>query len=92
MRTRMDAILASRFNKDVWAAGLAERCQQAVMVRLSAKASRVAANYRQMLEDKRRELHTHSSQLERLNGEMLFLRDTSRRIEGLLGMAAEIQL
>lgn len=92
IRTRLLSLFSGRFNPEGWAIDVSERASQAVFVHLAARSSRIIAAYAGEVEKSRRERARLQESAEQINDQILFLKDTSRRIELLIGQVTAISL
>ena len=82
----------SRFNKEIWAADIADRCKQSVVVSLSSKSSQVFVAYQRLLESNRNTLSELIAGSEELTSEIDYFYNINRQIETLLKTCNEIKL
>ena len=89
---KLENYFLSRFNKEIWAKDIAERCSQSVTTFLSSRSSHIYITYQRMLESNRINLAEIYAESERLNHGLSFLNNMNKRIENLLISCSEIKL
>ena len=89
---KLENYFTSRFNKDIWALDIADRCKQSVVISLSGKSSQVFVTYQRMLERNRRTLSEMSAGSEELTAQINYFKNINRQIEVLLKSCSEIKL
>lgn len=90
--TKLENYFTSRFNKDLWAIDLADRCKQAVMINLTAQSSQVFVTYQRILDRNRQTLSEIISGSEELTSHIDYFKNINRQIETLLKSCSEIKL
>ena len=89
---KLENYFTSRFNKDIWAIDIADRCKQSVILSLSARSSQVYITYQRMLDQNRKTLSEISAGSEELTSQINYFKDINSRIEALLKSCSEIKL
>lgn len=90
--SQLEIYFTSRFNKELWATDLADRCRQSVFLALSGKSSHVYATYKRVLERSHQEYSEIAEESERLQIGINYMKDMNKRIETLLKSCSEINL
>lgn len=90
--SKLENYFAMRFNKEIWAKDLSDRCGEYITLTLSGKSSQVYFTYQKMLESSRNEFSSISAKSVKLNQNIQFLKEVNRKIETLLKTCSEIKL
>lgn len=90
--SKLENHFVSRFNKEIWATDLADRCRQSVIFTLSSRSSKIYVEYQRILNGNRRSLAEIAERSERLSNGMNFITNVNRKIEILLKSCSEIKL
>lgn len=89
---KLENYFTSRFNKEMWAIDVAERCKQSVVIDLSAKSNQVISTHQRILDRNRQNLSETTAGSEELRAQINYFTDINRQIEILLKSCAEIKL
>lgn len=90
--SKLENHFVSRFNKEIWAADLADRCRQSVFFTLSSRSSKIYVEYQRILNGNRQNLAEISDKSELLVEGINFITNINKKIEILLKSCAEIKL
>lgn len=90
--TKLENYFTSRFNKEIWASDLADRCRQSVCSTLTSRSSQIFVKYQQILENNRQDLAEISEKSELLSVNRDHVNGLNKRIEFLLHSCSKINL
>ena len=90
--SQLENYFVSRFNKEIWAVDLADRCRQSVALSLSSRSSQIFVTYKRILERNHQELDEISAESERLRFGIDYMNNMNMKIETLLKSCSGINL